>query len=197
MLALLCLHNESVLLDRSNIKAGSICRSLHSGSLLRASEAIIGSNIESSSGSGQSRRAGSTLSLLLDITIDTRHVGLVVSSGTARAGLLSTRHQVIHPIVLERVGVRVESLWLRDHLNFLVVVGSTAVCGDDCPLEVGMLEVSAGVVDRLLSLSPRLTLARLSLHHGGSSVAHLSLGLSSSATHGLVQLRSSLIELVL
>jgi len=58
----------------------------------------------------------------------------------------ATLHQVLDPIVLEVIAVRIESLRLCDDLNLLIVVRSSTVGCDDSSLKVGVLEVSARVV---------------------------------------------------
>ena len=85
------------------------------------------------------------------------HANVVLWGGHVRSmmsrALFATLDQVVHPVVLEGVAVRVKALRLGDQLHLLVVVGCSAVSGNDGPLKVGVLEVGSRVVDRGLGLA--------------------------------------------
>ena len=55
-------------------------------------------------------------------------------------------HQVVYPIVLEVVLVRVKSFRLRNNFNFFIVVGRLAVCCNHCPLKICVFKVGTRVV---------------------------------------------------
>ena len=70
-------------------------------------------------------------------------------------GLLLSRivHQVINPIVLEMILIRIETFRLGDDFNLLVIVRSASVCSNNSPFKVGMHEVRTTIVfDSLLLL---------------------------------------------
>ena len=106
------------------------------------------------------------------------------------AGTLpATLHKVVDPVVLEGLRVGVKALRLGDQLDLLVVVWSSAIRRNDCPLEVRVLEVGAGVVDGgllpLLAFALLLSLdcsRRDLVHHVCSSVTNQCASLPSRAT---------------
>ena len=67
--------------------------------------------------------------------------------------LLATLQHLIHPVVLERIRVRIKALWLGNNLNLLVVVRCSTIRANDSLFKVCVLEVSARVLDYRLILS--------------------------------------------
>lgn len=85
-------------------------------------------------------------------------------------GTLPARfHQVVHPIVLEGFRVGIEALRFGNQLDLSVIVGSTSIGCNDCPLKVGVLKVGPRVIHWLLL--PTI-LASLSLAFSNGTIDH-------------------------
>ena len=103
---------------------------------------------------------------------------LLVRLVRSRALLAALQH-IVDPVILKGVRVGVKAFRLRDYLDFLVVVGRTAVRANDCLLEICVLEVGSGILDHGLIILPLLAVVfaclgrRLSLNNSRASLTNL------------------------
>ncbi len=110
--------------------------------------------------------------------------------GMVPGALFTALDQVVHPVVLEGIAVRVEAFRFGYQLDFLIVVGCSAVSGNDSSLEVRVLEVGTTVVNRRLLLA--LLAVALALLLGRGVLKDRSTGITNQVVALLARISSTL-----